>query len=241
MGRRKKINGYAPKMDKSIVTLAVGTETSWYHLGQQRLVDSLLQHGESEIFLAKYEKVTWGSPYEDKIAHIRHAGSYFKKLLWLDCSITATKPLTEMWDYIENNGVYLYQSGANCAETCNDNCLRHYGITRDQAALIPECASNVVGINLEHPKGKKFFDSWVGSIGTGANIGHKWPTLTQRLGESLDPRFKYHRQDQSTASLAANIAGVKLENEGHFVCRKENLEYHKNESIIFVLEGGIGE
>lgn len=229
------------KFNRCIVNLAVCSETSWYKAGQKRLVESLYEVGETEMFLATYENVTWKSAYEDKIAHIAHAAKYYRRLLWLDCSITAIKPLTEIWDYIEKNGYYLYGSGANCGETCNDISLKSYGLTRNEAALFPECASNVVGINLDHPDGKKFFDLWAGSLETGANLGHKWPTLTQRLGESLDARFKYHRQDQSTASLSAGKLGLKLEAEGHFVVRKENHEFLKNDLIIFVLKGGIGE
>ena len=226
---------------RAIVNLSIGTPESWYHKGRLALLESLYNVGEkTHTFFANYERPERKSVYEDKVAHIKHAGMYFKQILWLDCSITAIKPLDKIWKYIEKNGVYLYQSGANCAETCNDHCLRSYGITRDQAALIPECASNVVGINLEHEVGKKFFDLWIGSLETGAMVGEKWPSLTQRLGESLDKRFKYHRQDQSTASLSAWLAGAKLEREGHFVVRAENLSI-KSKDTCLVLKGGVGE
>lgn len=238
MSKQRKVK---TNKGRVIVTLAVGSETSWYFAGQKKLIESLNANGETEIFLAAYEKITFGSAYDDKVAHIKHAGQYFTKLLWLDCSITAIKSLKEIWEYIEKEGVFLYQSGGNCAETCNDHCLKMYNITRDEAERVNECASNVVGIDLSHPKGRKFFDLWVSSLTNGSNVGCKWPSLTERLGESLDPRFKYHRQDQSTASLAAYRADVKLEPEGKFVVRKENLEYHKNDSIVFVLSGGVGE
>lgn len=227
---------------RAIVTLSIGTPESWYHKGRLALLESLNKVGENATtFFANYEKPERRSVYEDKIAHIKHAGYYYKQILWLDCSITAIGSLEKVWRYIEKNGVYLYQSGASCAETCNDNCLKTYGITRDQAALIPECASNVVGINLEHETGKKFFDLWIGSLENDSNIGEKWPSVTQKLGESLDARFKYHRQDQSTASLSAWKAGVKLEREGHFVVRHENFSTTKSKDTCLVLKGGVGE
>lgn len=226
---------------RAIVNLSIGSPESWYHKGRLALFQSLLNVDEKATrFFANYEKPERRSVYEDKIAHIKHAACYYKQILWLDCSITVVKPLDKVWKYIEKNGVYLYQSGANCGETCNDRCLKHYGLTRDQAMLIPECASNVVGINLEHETGKKFFDLWIGSLESDANQGHKWPTEIERFGESLDRRFKYHRQDQSTASLSAHLAGVKLEKEGHFVVRHENLSI-KSKDTCLVLKGGVGE
>jgi len=226
------------KLSKAIVNLSIGSENSWYHRGQKRLAESV--KGE-EMFFASYESPLHGTVYEDKIAHIKHAGQYYDMILWLDCSITATKSLKQIWKHIEKNGVYLYQSGANCAETCNTNCLKYYDITPDFAERIPECASNVVGINLKHPKGKKFFDLWTGSLNSDANKGYKWPSITERLGDSLDSRFKYSRQDQSTASLSAYRAGIKLDKEGNFVVRAENIGNFDNDSICLVLKGGVGE
>lgn len=230
-------------MKKAILNYAVGSTSSWYFRGQDVLRRSLKEFSEDKLLvsgsLINPEEQT--SPYQEKVSWIKEQGVIFDMLLWLDCSITAVRSLQPIWDHIESNGVYLYQSGANCAQTCNDNCLKRYGITRDEAELIPECASNVVGINLNHPAGKLFFDLWVNSLESGANFGVKWPSETERLLESQDPRFKYHRQDQSSASLAAHLASVKLDREGHFVVRAENLEHHDNDSIIFVLRGGVGE
>lgn len=229
-------------MTKAIVNIAIGSQTSWYFKGQDRLTESLDDVGyHGPVYSNRYRFPILRSVYEDKIFAIKNVAKT-DLLLWLDCSITAVRPLQPIWDYIAQHGVYLYQSGANCAETCNDLCLDHYGISRDAAASIPECASNVVGINLKHPIGKKFFDLWVGSLQSAANFGVKWPTDEERLFESKDDRFKYHRQDQSTASLSAHLCGIKLEKEGHFVVRAENKEYYKNsDSVIFELRGGVGE
>jgi hypothetical protein len=234
------------KEELAIINISVGTIGSWYHRGQEALRDSLGHVGGPGMMFFCSMVLDPGheldrSVYDEKVLAIKEAATQADMILWLDCSITAVRQLNDIWKYIEENGVYLYQSGANCAQTCNDHCIESYGITRDEAEKIPECASNVVGINLNHPIGKKFFDLWMESLENGANIGYKWPNEHERISESTDYRFKYHRQDQSSASLAAHLAGVKLEPEGHFVVRHENLDYHKNDSIIFVLKGGVGE
>lgn len=233
-------------MKKVILNLSVGGDNSWYHRGQNALLESLYeQESSASIVLGRRDTTKLRSVYEDKLDFIRLHGKDADMFLWLDCSITAVRPLDDMWDYIEEHGVYLYQSGANCAQTCNDHCLNSYGLSRDEAEGVHECASNVVGVNMNHHQGRAFFESWTRSLDTGANIGTKWPTAGQRCEESQDPRFLYHRQDQSTASLAAHQAKVKLEPEGHFVSRAENRSYFKDispeDNIIFVLKGGVGE
>lgn len=226
---------------RCIVNAAICNEGSWYKKGQMRLSSSLDAVGEKAIKLfIHHEKPMLRSPYEDKVWAIKTAGSAtpYRHLLWLDCSITAIRPLDEIWAHIEKHGYYLYQSGGNCAQTCNDNALETYGFTRDEAEKITEVASNVVGINLDHPVGMQFFNDWTGSLMGNANIGIKWPkNEKEKNSESLDPRFKYHRQDQSTASLSAGRQNLKLEKEGHFVLRHENIS-RLSDSVIFILKGG---
>lgn len=221
-----------------IVNAAICSETSWYIKGQDRLRQSLLDVGET-AFLAftQYEELILHSVYEDKILAIKNAVlAGAKRLIWLDCSITAVKSLEPIWEYIEKHGYYLYESGSRCDITCNDHSLKCYGVTRDTAKLFYECASNVVGINLDNYIGKRFYELWIQSLEDGSNLGLKWPNESQRLQESKDERFKYHRQDQSTASLSAGVLGLKLEKEGEWVSRYEN--ENKKETTILILKGG---
>jgi hypothetical protein len=224
--------------NKAIVNIAVCSETSWYINGQNRLRDSIIKVSEdADLLFTQYENLRLQSVYEDKVLAIKEAAEKgYKKILWLDCSITAIASLQPIWDKIEQDGYYLYESGSNCAITCNDRCLSNYGLTRDEAEKIKECASNVVGINLESQLGFSFYKLWVSSLLNKSNLGEKWPSKKQRLLESEDKRFKYHRNDQSCASLSAGLLGLSLDKEGNFVRRFENK--NENETIIFILKGG---
>lgn len=226
--------------NKAIVNIAVASDTSWYHSGQKRLLESLKKQGENADFLfERYEHPKFLTPYADKIHAIYQAYKKgYAKILYLDCSIQAVRPLDDIWAYINENGYYLYQSGYNCAQTCNDKSLNAYGITRDEAQSIYECASNVFGIDCETQRGKDFVEKICASISTGAVYGHKFPNEEQRLQESQDPRFLHHRQDQSVISLVASLYNFFLEREGHFVSRWENAEHTMNENVIFTLKGG---
>lgn len=225
-------------MSKVIVNLAVGNPfSSWHHKGRIRLLKSLFKHETGEVFYMSNARrdVRLKSPYEDKLAFIKQAKSDgHDMILWLDCSIQAIRPLDDIWKWIEEKGYYLYASEYNCAQTCNDNALGIYGVTRDDAENITDVASNVVGINLRHPIGSAFFHKWTRSLKTTANLGEKWPTEKQRLREGQPP-FQFHRQDQSTASLAAK--DLELQRHNHFVYRLEG-EGRMNDSVIFTLSGG---
>lgn len=224
--------------DKAIVNIAVCGKTSWYINGQKRLMDSIKKLGEdADLIFTQYENIRLKSAYEDKVLAIKEAVEMgYKKILWLDCSITAIKSLHPIWDRIEKDGYYLYESGSNCAVTCNDKCLNNYGVTRDEAEMIYECASNVVGINLENETGISFYKLWISSLLNESNLGEKWPDENQRLAESTDSRFKYHRNDQSCASLSAGLLGLTLDKEGYFVRRFENK--NESETNILILKGG---
>lgn len=223
-------------MNRVIVNISVGDHNSWYHNGQERLLQSLKEVGDSSdlLFTKQYGRVS--NPYVEKVRQIRTAVEKgYKNLLWLDCSIKAIGNTDAIWEYINENGYYLYTSGYNCAQSSNDYSLNCYGVNRDEAEAFPECASNVVGINLNSIKGRAFYELWVKSIEDGSMNGVKWPNTQQRLKESEDPRFLFHRQDQTTASLAANLAGCKMEEQGHLVSR---VETGITNTTIFTLRGG---
>lgn len=226
--------------NRVIVNVAVSDPQSWYRKGQQRLIDSLIVQGnKSHYDFTTMENSVYGNPYADKIMSIYNAyKNGYKYILYLDCSIKAIKSTEPIWNYIEEKGYYLYESGENCAQTCNDHCLSCYGITRDSAENMIEGATNVFGISLETDFGQQFIEDIAKSVSNGAVNGVKNPTEEERLMESADPRFKYHRVDQSVISLVAGKLNLPMEKEGHFVSRWENAERTMNENIIFTLKGG---
>jgi hypothetical protein len=229
--------------NRVIVNVAVSDYDSWYRKGQERLLNSLQKHNnKSNYDFSIMRDSIYGNPYADKIMSIYNAYKRgYKYILYLDCSITAIKNTEPIWNYIEEKGCYLYKSQEeeNCAVTCNDHSLFCYGVTRDSAENMLECSSSVFGISLETDFGQQFIEDIARSVSNGAVNGIKWPTEEQRLMESADQRFKYHRQDQSVISLVAGKLNLPMEQEGHFVSRWENAEITMNENIIFTLKGGI--
>lgn len=215
-----------------VVSAGVG---AWYPRGVKRLERSLIYHGYPDA-MELWTDLPPGSPthqqvpYAMKLRALEIAVEHgYKRLLWLDASIVCVRDPKDMFDEIGHVGYYLYRSGYNCAQSVSDACLRVFGVTRDQAEAMPECASNVVGFDLGNPVGMEFYWRWLKASRDGSFQGSR-----QHDGQSQDPRFLFHRQDQSAASLIANELGMHMHDPGHF-CR----DYGPNmqESTIFYRKG----
>lgn len=206
-----------------------------YPKGVDRLERSLLQHGfDGEMIL--YRELPPGAPthaaipYAMKLTALKIAEDRgYRSLLWLDASMVCIRNPKDMFDEIAEKGYYLSRSGWNCAQSVSDACLELFGVTRDQAELWPECASGTVGMDLNTAIGREFFDRWYESSLNGAFNGSR-----DHDNQSSDPRFKFHRQDQSAASLIANQMGLYMYDPHHFYC---DLNDNMEPSIIFYRHG----
>jgi hypothetical protein len=215
-----------------IINAAIG---SWYPKGQQRLVRSLIHHGFN------WDIKTWtdfpnnnfdkSCPYHIKPAALEEVMKEgYTHVLWLDSSVWAISDPNKMFDIINTVGYYLGDSGGyTCAQTCNDSCLAYFGVSRDQAESIPDCASGILGLNLSNPIAKEFATRWIKAGKDGAFKGSR-----EHDNQSKDPRFQFHRQDQSAASLIAHSLGMKLTPFGGPVAY---LESQINKETIFTLRG----
>lgn len=225
----------------AIVNIAVASYDSWYHRGQMRLRHSLESVGALErcdLVFSRRETAETISPYSDKVLSMKRAAEMgYKKILWLDCSITAIRPIDDMLNWIEKEGYYMYRSGYNACQTASDAALKFYNISRDEAEKHPECASNVVGINLENEKGYNLYLNWINSVNNEILTEIKFPNESQRLIYSEDKRFYFPRSDQSCISLSSINAGCSMQDHNHFVCRNEG-DFKPTESVIFMLKGG---
>lgn len=219
-------------MGDCIVSVGAG---KWYPRGVDRLERSLLYHGYPDA-LVLYRQLPDGSPtheqipYAHKLVAIQHAVEEgFRRILWLDASIVCVRNPKDMFDHIGHTGYYLYRSGYNCAQSVSDKCLDIFGVTRDEAEAMPECASNVVGFDLNNPIGQEFYQRWNRAAFDGSFNGSRLHD-----NQSQDPRFQFHRQDQSAASLIANQLGMTIHDPGHYCC-----DYNPRmpESIIFYRGG----
>ena len=209
----------------------------WYPSGTKRLERSLNYvgfHGDILTWQGRYPQNSPTHeeyPYAFKIYSFDEAiAKGYTHILWLDCSVWAISNPDPVFDIINENGYYLWDSGLPVGETCNDNCLNWFNITRDEAMNIQDISTSMVGINMNNPIGSKFFNEWKRSMLSGCFRGSR----LYNPEESNDKRFRFHRQDQSAASLCAYKIGMKIHEPGKYSCYFHN---EMNDSIIFTMRG----
>lgn len=202
------------KHDTCFISAGIG---AWYNTGTDRLKGTLLgQPVDIQIWRDQWPPGNFPREciYAIKAAAFEYAVKQgYRTLIWGDASITARKSIGPFLDAIKARGYWLGQSGYNAAQTCNDSCLAYFGVTRDEAAQIHDCATGLFGMCLDHPPAAKFVELFIKAGREGAFNGSR-----KHAKQSKDPRFLFHRQDQSAATIIAHKVGLQLSAWGEF-CR----------------------
>jgi len=214
-----------------IISAGVG---GWYPAGVRRLERTLNFEGWGGSIL------TWGDyppncPLHDEIPYYFKISAFdeairqgYTHILWVDSSFFCVKNPMPMFDIISDQGYYFFSSGYNLAQSVNDTALAAVGLSRDEAETVNEWASGCVGIRIDNPDGKALYERWKGLMDMGLSRGSRLHD-----NQSSDPRFKFHRQDQSCISLAA--WELKLSNtKGLDMVAYKNTPYNPNELIFFI-------
>lgn len=182
----------------------------WYSKGSERLRASLLRHGfPGDILIWNdWPEIPFSraSIYNCKAAAMQQAmDAGYKTLIWGDSSIYATQPVQPFVEEINAKGYWLGQSGHNAAQTCSDACLNYFGVNRNNAEKIHDCATGLFGLNIENPASRKFAELFIQAARDGVFCGSR-----KHGGQSRDRRFLFHRNDQSAATMIAAKLGMPL-------------------------------
>ena len=207
-----------------------------YKRGQDRLKRSLIHHGFRYDVLAfedfqtnEFDKSCGYNIKADAFTQAIRLG--YERILWLDSSVWAIKPIEPIFDYIDANGWYFYSNGFNMAQTADDNALKFFNISRDEAEKIPDISSSMFGVHMGNPKAQEFIKRWI----TTAKM-NMWATDREHGGGSKDPRFMFDRQDQSCASLILHQLGMNMVERNVFSAIAEDNGVYP-ESVSLVMRG----
>jgi len=155
-----------------------------------------------------------------------------KLVIWCDASLWSVRNPMPLCDYVNDNGLYFFKSGYSLAETATDKLLEYAGVTRDELVNVSEFATGLIGINIDNPKGKTFFEEWRRYMGDGMFGGNR----AHDLNDSKDPRFRFSRQDQSAASMVLYKMGITTCGEDRDYQAYKNTG-HNPEKILFFIGG----
>ena len=216
-----------------IISAGIG---NWYPKGIERLERSLNFTG-SPIPWMLWKDYPAGSykhemvPYYFKIQAFEIAREMgFTHVLWVDASLWAVRSSMQIFDIINDAGIYAFSSGYNLAQSVSDRALDAASMTRDSAEGFTEFATGCVGFNFNNESGLKVYNLWREYMDAGMSKGSR-----EHAGQSSDPRFLHHRQDQSCFSLALAKLGVRpTVGWDHVAYFSPN---HNPEQVVFFIQG----
>lgn len=157
----------------------------------------------------------------------------YRVVVWADSSFWAVKNPMCLFDFVNENGLYFFKSGYSLAETATDRLCEYGGVTRDELVNVSEFATGLVGINIDNPIGKCFFENWYKYMQDGMFGGNR----VHDEADSKDPRFRFSRQDQSAASMILHKMGITTCGEDRNYQAYKNTNYDKDKILFFI--GGL--
>jgi len=148
-------------------------------------------------------------PYAFKLYAIEHARFRgYDIAIWLDSPNRLVKPIDDLLPQISKVGVYLQRDGWLCGQWANDNCLRYFGLTRDEAMQIPNIYASIMAFDFRHPITSIFLERWKAACLAGIFRGN---AKNDKGTESKDTRCLGHRHDQTCAELIAYQLGIETQ------------------------------
>ncbi len=187
-------------------------DRGWYLQGVDRLAQSLKKTGwTGDTIIRKVVPKGCPSP-----AAVRCAFKYYlmaemaqkgyTQILWMDSSMWAVRSIEPIFERIATDGYYVIVQGWNTGQWCADSALAPLGITREESFKIPQLVGGIIGVNLEHETGKRFYEEmWRLAREQKAFRG---PRFKKDGFCSKDPRVLGHRSDQTCASVVAHKLGM---------------------------------
>ena len=202
--------------DYSDCCIVTFSDREWYHSGVERMQQSLQLVGYTGGFIH-------GTEYPEGCAHESVARKCYKpfmmlkafvqgyqRILWLDSSMWAIRPINELMSEIGNTSCYSIDDGWNTGLWSTDSCLQEFGISREESFSIFHIASGCVGIFVGKEimtPGEIFLRRW---LDCAKNLrGWKGPRWIKDGFCSDDDRVKGHRADQTVASILLWQLGMK--------------------------------
>lgn len=170
-------------------------------------------------------------PYYFKIAAFEWAlYRGYTHILWVDASFYAIRNPMPLFDLFNTKGFYMFRTGYNLAQTVNDRTLEELELSRDQIEPESEYASGCVGLNFNNPDARNLYGLWKEYMDHGLSRGSRLHDQ-----QSEDPRFLFHRQDQSCLSLAMYKLKLSI-NEPDYVAyyKPDGTGYDKDKCLFFI-------
>jgi hypothetical protein len=221
------VNNIASKATRMCIVTFSNTER--YNSLAHRMRESVKPYGIDFIHYTNYAEINCKShseyPYAFKPYSIQKAREQgYNLILWLDSAIYLTKNPSEVFQYIKDNGVMLFDNiGFSIASFTHNECLAHFGMDRKDAENYKMVMACAMGFNFNTKIGTDTFNEYLGFAHTNAYQGN----------------WHEHRHDQSVISCIAQQKGIELLHPNRTFIAYENNEGMKPhaESVCLISNG----
>lgn len=205
------------KKNKVIVTFADGAGN--YRKAMTRMEQSLIANGWDGDFLPFTDYETIGSPphkgkdsvpYAFKAYSIKKAMEIgYENILWMDSVVYATKPVTPLFDHINDHGYLFFDNPPfTIGDYTSDACLRYWYMNRHEAHQKKMIMACVMGFDINQPQAHRFLTLYIMAAKDGVSYHGDW--FNTKGQASVDQRCKGHRHDQSVASIIIAREKMKI-------------------------------
>jgi hypothetical protein len=166
------------------------------------------------------------APYGFKLYAISEAlKGGFTSVLWLDAPCIAGRPLDPVFEAIERDGHCFVSGDERLGNWSSDDCLRAFGVSRDQAMSMALLNGAFIGLDLEHARTREWYRRIVQQCEAGL---FKGAALTEHAPADVrarnvdkdtghlsdDPRCWGHRHDEAVGSCLAHLLGMPVTPHG---------------------------
>lgn len=199
-------------MKRCVITYAEG---NWYPEGQKRLLQTLRQYGGNpDVISFTSPPPGAGSPQSmtAKPAAARVAVERgYDSIIWCDSSIFAIRDIGPVFEAVESQGVGVFgDDGWNAGQWASDLALEIMGISRDDAMRMPWVCGAILGVSLDHPTGREWYNDWISLADAGAfGIDHPKGPHAPAADISSDPRVKGYRRDGPVLAYLRDKYGLQ--------------------------------
>jgi hypothetical protein len=220
MGKVKELNS------RCVISLGLGRKG--YVESLKRLEESLRRTHFNGDFIVWDDVLPQGSPtqFESPMAFktfcfLEAQKLGYNQVLWMDAPMVVLRSLEPIFEMIKTNNYVTFSNnyGQSLGQWSSDEVLKLHQISREEAMLIPETPTSVIGLNLSSELGQKFLMRWHSmsmdgltcrGISRPITVVDDYYAIAWNKDNcvSKDPRVGGHRFDQTAAGIVAHQLGL---------------------------------
>lgn len=150
--------------------------------------------------------------YAFKVFAIRKALELgYTKIIWADSAVYPISNIGSFLQDFDKNGCVFFENiGLPLGYWCNDACIQHYEVTRQESFEMPQVMACLFALDFENAVSIDFWTRFEKDALNQKLCNGAW--TNKNLEVSIDALVNGHRHDQSIMSFILNSMNVEMAN-----------------------------